>query len=310
MLLLVGGTGRLGSRLTPALAGRDGGLRLLGRRETAVSRAAVDAGADFVTGDVRDAAVLARALEGVDTVVSAMAGFGGVDPLGSRAVDRDGNIALIEAARQAKVGQFVLFSIHQAGPDHPIELFRDKWAAEEALRASGLAWTILRPTAYLETWLGLIGGPLVETGKTRVFGSGRNPMNFVSTSDAVRFVELALNDPGLRNQAIDIPGPQNLSFNELLDVVESTTGVQGQRQYLTAPMMRVARLVTRFTKPVLSAQIATAIVMDKADMTVDGPAIRAAYPSIDQTTVQDAARMMFASPGAEIRGGLRAPSPS
>jgi uncharacterized protein YbjT (DUF2867 family) len=307
MLLLVGGTGRLGRQLTPALVARKGGLRLLGRHQTEVSQAAVDAGAEFVEGDVRDPDVCRRAVEGVDTVISAMAGFGGIKPLGSRAVDREGNLALIDAARQAHVARFVLFSIHEAGPDHPIELIRDKWAAEEAVRASGLAWTILRPTAYLETWLGIVGGPLVETGKTRVFGRGRNPMNFVSTSDVVQFVELALDDPALRNVAIDIPGPQNLSFDDLLDVVEAATGVHGQRQYLSPSMMRVARLVTRFTKPVLSAQIATAIVMDEADMTVDGPAVRAAFASIPMTPAIDVARVLFAS-GTQVREGVRAPT--
>jgi uncharacterized protein YbjT (DUF2867 family) len=297
MILVLGGTARLGSRLMPLLLARGLPVRLLGRHENAVSRAAVAAGAEFVMGDVRDRAARRRALDGVDTVVSAMAGFGGQDALGSGAVDRDGNIALIESARQAGVRDVVLLSIHEASATHPIELFRDKWAAEEALRASGLAWTILRPTAYLETWMDLLGGPLVATGKTRVFGTGRNRINFVSAIDVARFVELALTDPSLRGKAVEIPGPENLSFDELLDIVEREAGIQGQRQYLPVPMMRFARLATRLPKPVLSAQIAAGIVMNERDMTVDGPAIRAAYPSIPMTTAHElAGDLSFARP--------------
>ena len=38
----------------------------------------------------------------------------------------------------------------------------------------------------METWAGLVGEPLVETGKTRIFGRGGNPINFVSADDVAR----------------------------------------------------------------------------------------------------------------------------
>ena len=268
MILVLGGTATLGRRLTPLLRARGLPIRLLARHDTP-------------------------------------AGFGGSDALGSKAVDRDGNIALFDSARGAGVRSVVMLSIHEAGPSHPIPLFRDKWAAEEALRASGLAWTILRPTAYLETWMGMLGGPLVANGKTRVFGAGRNRINFVSATDVARFVELALTDESLRGTAIEIPGPENLGFDELLDVVEREAGVRGQRQHLPAPMMRMARIATRIPKPVLSAQIGAAIVMNERDMTVDGPRVRAAYPSIPMTTAAEVARELYrlapAAPGADPR---------
>jgi NADH dehydrogenase len=293
MILLLGGTANVGSRLTPLLRARGLPVRLLARHENPASRAAVDSGAELVIGDVRDEAARRQALDGVDTVVSAMTGFGGLNALGSGAIDRDGNLALIESARRAGVEHVVLLSIHGASATHPIALFRDKRAAEEALRAIGLDWTILRPTAFLETWMGLLGSPLVATGKTRVFGTGRNRINFVSASDVARFAELALTDASLRGTAVEIPGPENLSFDELLDIVEREAGVRGQRQYLPAPMMRLARLATRLPKPVLSAQIGAAIVMNERDMTVDGPALRAAYPSIPMTTAAEVARAQY-----------------
>jgi uncharacterized protein YbjT (DUF2867 family) len=54
-------------------------------------------------------------------------------------VDLQGNSALIQAARHAGVERFILVSVHGATPDHPIELFRMKYAAEQALQASGLS---------------------------------------------------------------------------------------------------------------------------------------------------------------------------
>ena len=293
MIAIFGGTGTLGRQLLPGLvdAGRD--IRVIARhappRDAALSRL----GVEWMRGDVRDARVLDAALRGVDTVVSAIAGFGGQDALGSKAVDRDGNLALIEAAGRAGVASVVMLSINGAGPEHPIELFRDKWAAEEALRASGLSWTIIRPTAYLESWLGIIGGPLVETGRTRIFGTGRNPINFVSAADVARFVELAIDDSRLRSTAIEVPGPENLTLDDLASLVESASGRSGRRDHAPRAMLRLARLATRVPKPVMSALISTALVMDTHDMTVDGPSLRAAFPSIRMTTGAQVAQRMF-----------------
>jgi uncharacterized protein YbjT (DUF2867 family) len=295
MILIVGGTGTLGRDLVPRLLARGRSVRTLARHPATPANGGRPGEVEARIGDVRDAATCASALEGVDTVVSAMTGFAGRDALGSRTIDRDANLLLIEAARRAGVRHVILLSVHQAGPDHPIQLFRDKWAAEEALRGSGLDWTIVRPTAYLETWLGIVGGPLVQTGSTRIFGSGRNPINFVSASDVGQVVELAIADPGLRGATIEVPGPQDLTLDQLADTVESVLGRRGRRQHLSPTMMRIASLVTRVVNPVLSAQIATAMVMDTRDMTVDGQALRARFGSIPMTTAADVAQRMFAS---------------
>jgi uncharacterized protein YbjT (DUF2867 family) len=306
MILIAGGTGTLGRKVTALLARRDIPLRILARHEPEVGvvGASADARApELVRGDVREPAVLERALDGVDVVVSAMQGFGGRDALGSRAVDRDGNLALISAARAAGVRRFVLLSIHGADPRHPIELFRHKWAAEEALRASGMTWTILRPTAYLETWLTLVGQPLVTTGTTRVFGSGRNPINFVSAGDVARFVEAAIVDGAFGASAVEVPGPENLTLDQLIGTVEAATGVHGRRQHLPVPMMRLVRLVTRVPNPILSAQIASAIAMNERDMTADGPGLRAGFPEIPMTSALEVARALFGAPAANAPAG-------
>jgi uncharacterized protein YbjT (DUF2867 family) len=293
MILIAGGTGTLGHRLVPLLNARGERVRVVARHAGASDATPLDGPVEIVAGDIRDAVALRAALDGVETVVSAVTGFGGRDALGTKKVDRDGNLALIAAARDARVSHFVLLSVHQAGPSHPIELFRDKWAAEEALLASDLAWTIVRPTAYLETWLGLIGRPLVATGRTRIFGSGRNPINFVSAADVARLVDLAAADERVRQTVIEAPGPANLTFDELAAAVESVTGRTGVKQHLSPVMMRVAAAVTRVVNPVLSAQIQTALVMNERDMTVDGPAIRAAYPSIPMTTAAEIVAELF-----------------
>ena len=193
MILVAGGTGMLGRSLIPLLAGHGEPIRVLTRGGRPSPQLALP-GVETAIGDVRDPETLRRAMVGVRTVISAINGFGGDGALGVKAIDRDGNVNLIDAAEAAGVEHFVLVSIQQAAADHPIELFRMKAAAEQRLRASRMAWTMVRPTAYQETWLEIVGRPLVTTGSTRVFGRGQNPINFVSAGDVARIVDVAVTD--------------------------------------------------------------------------------------------------------------------
>jgi len=288
MILVAGGTGTLGRALLPLLASHDEPIRVLTRGGRAGEPLDLP-GVETVIGDVRDPETLRRAMVGVRTVVSAINGFGGDGALGVRAIDRDGNLNLIEAAEAAGVEHFVLLSIQQAAVDHPIELFRMKAAAEARLKASTLSWTIVRPTAYQETWLEIVGRPLVTTGSTRVFGRGRNPINFVSADDVARIVELAVVEPTLRAATLDVSGPENLTFDGFVEVVMVATGVTGTVNHVPLPMLRLMSIALRPFKPVIAGQIAAAVVMDTRDMTADTAQRARRFPGIASTPLADVA---------------------
>ena len=107
---------------------------------------------------MRDGSSLGSAMAGVSSVVSAIHGFGDIGNVSPASVDRDGNRHLIDLAARANA-TVVLMSIVGASAEHPIELFRMKYAAEEHLRASGVPWTIVRATAFAEFWLDLLTRP-------------------------------------------------------------------------------------------------------------------------------------------------------
>jgi uncharacterized protein YbjT (DUF2867 family) len=293
MIVVAGASGTLGPLLIPLLVARGERVRVVTRDADAATRKLP--GVELVAGDVTKPGDARRAVEGARVVVSAITGF--ASSAGTRAVDVEGNRVLADAAGRAGAEQYVLLSVAQASADHPIELFRAKFAAEEAVRASGVAWTIIRPTAYLETWLGLLGGPLVETGKTIVFGRGQNPINFVSAFDVARFVDLAIVDPSLRGHIVDVPGLENLTLDQLVEIVEATCGRSGRITHTPRAAMRLLSIVLRPVNRMRAAQIGAALVMDSRDMTIDGCVVRAAYPSIPMTTATAVAGHLFgASP--------------
>ena len=95
-----------------------------------------------------------------------------------------------------------------------------KYLAEKELQASGLMWTVIQATAFMETWGEIIGRPLLKTGKAIVFGHGNNPINFVSIYDVEQFVEMALVTNAMDKTIIEVGGPQNLSMRQVVKIFE------------------------------------------------------------------------------------------
>jgi len=248
---------------------------------------------EIVQGDVRDPRAVAQAVAGAQTVISAIQGFSGAGADNPKTVDGQGNSNLIRAAQAGGAEHFILVSVHGAAPDHPLELFRMKYQAEQELRASGLAWTIVRPTASMETWSTVIGAPLIETGRTRLFGRGNNPINFVAADDVAQFVALAAGDPALRGELVEVGGPENLSLRQFAQVFETVTGRTGAKSHVPLPMMRLLAVLLRPVQPTIARQIQAGVVMDTRDMTFDPAETSRRYPAIPLTPLAEVVRRTY-----------------
>src|SRR5215204_175984 len=289
MILIAGGTGTLGTQVVRLLTARGLEVRIL-TRDPARAEHLRGGLVEIVSGDVQDARAVESALAGAKTVISAIQGFGGAAPAGPQAVDRQGNSNLIKAAKAGAAEHFILVSIQGAAPEHPMELFRTKYLAEQELKASGLTWTIIRPTAYMETWATLIGQPLLKSGKTRIFGRGNNPINFVSAHDVARFVELAVVDPAMRGELVEVGGPENLSMNQFAQTFETVTEKAGKVSHVPLPMMRLMSVLMRPVNPTLARQIQAGVVMDTHDFSFDSSETSRRYRSVPLTSLADVGR--------------------
>jgi uncharacterized protein YbjT (DUF2867 family) len=284
MILVAGGTGHLGGILVERLAARGMSVRILSR-DPSRARAGVAKGVEFVAGDVRVASSLGSAMVGVETVISAVTGFG-PGGNGPGKVDLQGNFNLIDAAAAAGVKHFILVSIYGASSNHPMELYRAKFMAEERLRESQLDWTIIRPTVFMELWAGIIGDPLLQSGTATVFGRGENPVNLVSVRDVARFVELAVDDRRLRGRTLDIGGPENLTLNRLVEIVAASSGRRARVRHIPLTALRLGALLMRPFRPDLSGLIHAAVLMDTTNMTLNPSDLIAQYPQIQLTQLQ------------------------
>ncbi|HEY2642279.1 MAG TPA: SDR family oxidoreductase, partial [Galbitalea sp.] len=240
-VLVAGGTGRLGRLAVRSLVADGEPVRVLTRDQASANELA-ERGIDTVVGDLRDVDVVRRAVDGCSAVVGAASGFG---PMGSstpKNVDRDGNLTLIDEAARADVDHFVLVSMHGADPNGRLELLRMKYAAERALISSGLSWTIIRPTAYLETYLDVVAQPMQKRDSTLVFGRGDVAVNFVSVTDVAALVLAALRRSGLRGSELEWGGI-DYTLNDLSDALHAAAGVPGKTIHVPLGLLRVASVV-------------------------------------------------------------------
>lgn len=205
-ILVTGGTGNLGGRITPLLAEAGCKVRVLSRTEREPS-----ASVDYVVGDLATGEGVEAAVAGVDVIVHCAGG-----PKGDEVIAQN----LVDAARRAGNPHLVYISV--VGADRtPVVSRTDKAmfgyvaakrAAEVIVADSGLPWTTLRATQFHELMLTtaeqLAKLPvLIAPGGTRV-----QPVD--AGEVAARMVELALGEPA--GLVEDFAGPQVYGFKELL----------------------------------------------------------------------------------------------
>ncbi len=214
-------------------------------------------------------------------------------------VDDLGNRHLIDAARAAGVQRFVLISIHAASASHPIDIFRAKYRAEEYLRASGLGYTILRPAALLEKFVALTGDMIRQSGKAMIFGRGANPIGFVSVEDVAALAVLALTSDALRGRAIEVWGPEPVSFLQIAAAVDRAMGRHSPQRHIPRAMLRLMSVAARPFNPRFARMAASGYLMDTTDLRGDPSALLAEFP-MAMTTLEAVAQRMYGTPGAVV----------
>ena len=290
MIVMAGGTGTLGHRLVPRLVDRGLPVRVF-TRDASRARGLAEGEFEVFVGDVRDRDRVAEAVHNATAVISAVQGFIGTGGVTPESVDRDGNAHLISAA--ARNGAFTLISSIGTAPDHPCELARAKHAAEENLRQSGVPYAIIRPSAFTETWGGMMLSSLQTSGRIQVFGRGDNPSNYVSVIDVAALVESVVTGGRPGSREIDFGGPDTLTFNELAAIVQDVAGRRATVRHIPRPVLRAMSLVARPLSPQLARQSRGAVVLDTTDMSFDPGPVRREFPDLPETGVREALKTLL-----------------
>jgi uncharacterized protein YbjT (DUF2867 family) len=204
-------------------------------------------GVEIVQGDMCDPASLEAACQGVSAVISTVSSMpscyeAGVNDI--QRVDLDGMTCLIDSAQAAGIERFIYTSFTM---DNEFPLRNAKRAVEGHLKDSGLVYTILRPSYFMETWLGPVVGFDYPNAKAQIYGAGENPISWISFKDVAQFAVESLDNPSARNATFELGGREALSQLQAVHIFEELGGRSFEVQHV--PEEALAEQQTAATDP-------------------------------------------------------------
>ncbi|MFL0358382.1 NmrA family NAD(P)-binding protein [Curtobacterium flaccumfaciens] len=208
-IAITGATGNIGGAVSAALAADAVPFRMLVRD---ASRAPELPGTEVAVATFADVDASRTALQGVEVLLMVSA---------AEAQDRlDQHRAFVAAAADAGVQHVVYTSFLGAAPDATFTLGRDHWATEQAIRESGMAFTFLRDSFYLDFVEDLVGEDGVIRGP-----AGDGAMAAVARADVARVATAVLHDPDAhRDQTYELTGPEAIILAQAAAIVSEVRG--------------------------------------------------------------------------------------
>lgn len=296
-VLVTGSTGFIGPNVARALVQRGHQVRCLVRRSSDL-RPLQFLPVEVWLGDVLDAATLPAALEDQQAVVHLVGIIRERPGATFQRVHVEGTRNLVAAAKAAGARRFIYVSANGAAEGPRFPYLHSKWQAEQVVQASGLDWTVLRPSVVVGPGDGFLNqlaavvrrppaGDRTLLPFVPVIGSGRTRFSPLHVEDLARCVAQAVADPALVGRTVAIGGPEQFTYEQLLDLTMEAVGRRRPKLHVPVPVMRVA---VRLMPLVYKEPPLTIEMLDMA--------------GLDNVTPEDSVRSVFGFEPRSIRQHL------
>jgi uncharacterized protein YbjT (DUF2867 family) len=209
----------------------------------------------------------------------------------------EGQSKLVDAARKAGVSRFIYTSI-PANFGVTFPLSRAKRSVEQHLKESGLNYTILQPSYFMEAWLGPFVGFDITNARVQIFGSGENKISFISLGDVAQLAVEAVDNPAAHNSTLPIGGPQALSPLEVVQICEKLSGKRFEVQFVPVAAIEAQRNAAEDS---LGQSFAALMFVYAQGHIVERTEVLNMFP-VQQTTISDYAKWVLAGPVASSTG--------
>jgi uncharacterized protein YbjT (DUF2867 family) len=224
MVLVVGATGLVGGEICQRLIRRGERVRALVRETSSKEKveALRSAGVELCVGDLKDAGSIAAACRGVEAVISTASSTLSRQAGDSiAAVDAEGQLNLVNAAKGAGVGRFLFVSFRRP-PGMRFPLGEAKEQVERAVKS--LNFTVIQASWFMEVWLSPALGFDYTNATARIYGPGTSPISWVSFRDVAEICAMALRHRAAERKTIEFGGPEALSPLEVVARFEKAGG--------------------------------------------------------------------------------------
>jgi uncharacterized protein YbjT (DUF2867 family) len=291
MILVTGGTGRLGNQIVRVLRSVGLDVRCLVRKGSEYFWLN-DTGAQYFFGDLRDPESLSRALRDVKYLIAAAGVRVEQTDNHHKNVTADGNIALFDAAKARKIEHVVFVSCAGAGEPGDVPALTAKRAAEDHLVASGLSHTILRPGLFAANFADLARR---AEANGNIFLPGR-PTAKVSPlhgRDLALMCMASLDLPSVRNHIVEVGGPDALTVADAWKTMAEVANVPADHWSVPPAGLRALATLARPLGRRWANHLRALDVWFSRDSAVDGAALAERF-GIPLTSFRDAAAAAWA----------------
>jgi NADH dehydrogenase len=246
MIVVTGASGYLGSHIVKRLVEMDRPTRAMVRSRQAAEKEErlKDLSVDWVEADVTRPETLGPALEGVTAIVHTVAIAIEKGGRSYEAINYQGTVNIVEAARAANVQRFINISQLGAASDLPYRFLASKGKAQEYVAASDLDWTTFRPSViwgpedeFANTFARLVPfSPIIYP----IIGDEKAVFQPVWVEDVVTSVVKAIDDPATMGSEYELGGPEVLTLEEIERRTMKAVGAQRQMVRFPMPVLRGA----------------------------------------------------------------------
>ena len=239
LVLVTGATGFLGRRVVRRLQERHHTVRCLVRSPGA-ERVFPDRSVEVYYGGIDDLDALDEAHHGVDAVIHLVAIIREYRSQRRKvtfdAVNRQGTANVAGVAKQNGVKHFIHVSANGATKEPDYKYLHSKFQGEQEVIASGLPYTVFRPTLMYgpgDEFVNALAGLTRLSPIVPVAGPGRNRFQPIEVDDVARCLAMSVNQGNLKGRTLEIGGPEQLSYNQMAAMVARTMG--SRRWFLHVP---------------------------------------------------------------------------
>lgn len=239
MILVVGATGLLGTRVCERLRAEGQRVRALVRRTSDPDKVngLRSLGCELAIGDLKAPPQIEAACKGITAVISTASSTLSRQPGDSiESVDLQGQLALVNAARTAGVRRFIYASFRD-DPTLQYPLTKAKRSVERAI--ADLDFTSIQASWFMEVWLSPALGFDYVHGKVRVYGSGSKPISWVSYRDVAEFCIAPVLRSVRSRSVLAVGGPEALTPLEVVKIFEEESGRQFEVETIPEEKLRV-----------------------------------------------------------------------
>jgi uncharacterized protein YbjT (DUF2867 family) len=268
MILVTGATGFVGQRVVARLAASGHEMRCLVRPAYKERRLPPGISVHMVAGGLDDPPALRVALQNAETIIHLSTLW---QERGSRTfegVNYRGTLNLIEAAHEVGASRIILLSYPSSDRNSAFAFLRSKGLAEEAVKLSGLRFTILRPSWVYgpgDAWTTHLA--MVLRSVPFVFpmvGDGQTRLQPLWVEDLATCIEQCLENPKTVGQTYTLGGPGYLTLNEVVGIIAKELKVHRHKVFTRVPLARtIAETMERMMpQPLLTATMVDLLGVD------------------------------------------------